>query len=127
ANARGRELYIHTTCQPLSFDFTLQEPYLLYSHAAFDSIKKAQDKAVIYRSAAFRDALRENFKNPQSGILFYGDWGQMERDGVPIPELARKAGKDPLDYVFDLPLDTQLVAKLYQNDDRAVAPLLKHP
>ena len=36
-------------------------------------------------------------------------------------------GKDPLDYVFDLPLDTQLVAKLYQNSDSGVAPLLKHP
>jgi N-acyl-D-aspartate/D-glutamate deacylase len=29
--------------------------------------------------------------------------------------------------VFDLPLDVQLVAKLYQNDDAGVAPLLKHP
>jgi N-acyl-D-amino-acid deacylase len=29
--------------------------------------------------------------------------------------------------VLDLPLDTQLVAKLYQNDDAGVAPLLKHP
>ena len=127
AAARGRELYIHTTCQPLSFDFTLQEPYLLYSHSAFDPVKKAKDKEAIYRSAAFRSKLRENFQNPQAGILFYGDWGQMEQDGVPVPQLARKAGKDPLDYVFDLPLDTQLVAKLYQNDDAAVAPLLKHP
>ena len=127
AVARGHELYIHTTCQPLSFDFTLQEPYLLYSHPAFDPVKKAKDKEAIYRSAAFREQLRHDFKNPKSGILFYGDWGQMERDGVPVPELARKAGKDPLDYVFDLPLDTQLVAKLFQNDDRAVAPLLKHP
>ena len=40
---------------------------------------------------------------------------------------ARSGGKDPLDYVFDLPLDTQLVAKLFQNDDAGVAPLLKHP
>jgi N-acyl-D-amino-acid deacylase len=42
---------------------------------------------------------------------------------VPVTQLAQ----DPLDYVFDLPLDTQLVAKLYQNDDEGVAPLLKHP
>ena len=127
ALARGRELYIHTTCQPLSFDFTLQEPYLLYSHSAFDAVKRASDKVAIYRSSAFRSEFRENLRNPQSGILFYGDWNQVEQDGVPIPELARKAGKDPLDYVFDLPLDAQLVAKLFQNDDVAVAPLLKHP
>ena len=129
ANARGRELYIHTTCQPLSFDFTLREPYLLYSHDAFDRVRSASDdqKRTIYRDAAFRARLRDNFKNPKQGILFYGDWSQMEREGVRVTELAAREGKDPLDYVFDLPLDAQLVAKLYQNDDAGVAPLLKHP
>ena len=29
--------------------------------------------------------------------------------------------------MFDLPLDTPLVAKLFQNDDAGVAPLLRHP
>jgi N-acyl-D-aspartate/D-glutamate deacylase len=126
AAARGREVYIHANCQPLSFDFTLQEPYPLHAHPAFDAVKTAKDKQAIYRSPAFRSELRGNFAQPKSGILFAGDWRQVEQDGVPVPELARKAGKDPLDYVFDLPLDTQLVAKLFQNDDAEVAPLLKH-
>ena len=126
---RGREVYIHTNCQPLSFDFNLRDPYVLYSHDAFDRVKAApaEARSGIYREKSFRDRLRFNFLNPAQGILFYGDWSQVERDGVPVTELAKKAGKDPLDYVFDLPLDTQLVAKLYQNDDRYVAPLLKHP
>ena len=125
ALARGREVYIHSSCQPLSFDVTLREPYILYSHDAFDQVKAAppEERAAIYQQRSFRDRLRENFRNPKSGILFYGDWSQVEKDGVPVTELA----KDPLDYVFDLPLDTQLVAKLYQNDDAGVAPLLKHP
>ena len=125
ALARGREVYIHSSCQPLSFDFTLREPYILYSHDAFDRVKAAapEERAAIYQQKSFRDRLRENFRNPKSGILFYGDWSQVEKDGVPVTELA----KDPLDYVFDLPLDTQLVAKLFQNDDAGVAPLLKHP
>ena len=125
AIARGREVYIHSTCQPLSFDFTLREPYLLYSHDAFDRVKAAapEERAAIYKQKSFRDQLRANFRNPKSGILFYGDWSQVEKDGVPVTQLAA----DPLDYVFDLPLDTQLVAKLFQNDDRGVAPLLKHP
>jgi hypothetical protein len=125
AIARGHELYIHSTCQPLSFDFTLREPYLLYSHDAFDRVTAAapEERAAIYRDPAFRQRLRENFRNPKSGILFYGDWSQVEKDGVPVTRLAA----DPLEYVFDLPLDTQLVAKLYQNDDKGVAPLLKHP
>jgi N-acyl-D-aspartate/D-glutamate deacylase len=129
ALARGREVYIHANCQPLSFDFTLREPYLLYSHDAFDAVKAAEPEArsAIYGQRAFRDRLRQNFREPKQGILFYGDWSQMERDGVPVTELAKRAGKDPLDYVFDLPLDVQLVAKLYQNNDAGVAPLLKHP
>ena len=129
ANARGHELYIHANCQPLSFDFTLREPYILYSHDAFDRIKeaKADDRKRIYEEKSFRERLRENFRNPKEGILFYGDWSQVERDGVPVTVLAKREDKDPLDYVFDLDLETQLVAKLYQNDDAGVAPLLKHP
>ena len=125
---RGREVYIHANCQPLSFDFTLREPYLLYSHEAFAPVKAAapQERFSIYRRKDFRDRLRRNFGNPGQGILFSGDWSQVERDGVAVTELAAREGKDPLDYVFDLPLDVQLVAKLYQNDDAGVAPLLKH-
>jgi hypothetical protein len=125
ALARGREVYIHTSCQPLSFDFTLREPYILYSHDAFDRVKAAapEARAAIYRDRGFRERLRENFAHPKSGILFYGDWSQVELDGVPVTELA----EDPLEFVFDLPLETQLVAKLYQNDDAGVAPLLRHP
>jgi N-acyl-D-aspartate/D-glutamate deacylase len=123
--ARGRELYIHANCQPLSFDFTLRDPYILYSHDAFDRVKAAapEERAAIYRDPAFRNRLRENFKNPKPGILFYGDWSQVEQDGIPVTNFSA----DPLGYVFDLPLDTQLVAKLFQNDDAGVAPLLKHP
>ena len=129
AIARGHEVYIHSTCQPLSFDFTLREPYILYSHDAFDRVTSvpAEQRGAIYQDPAFRQRLRDNFRNPKSGILFYGDWSQVEQDGLSVLDLARKAGKDPLDYVFDLPLDTQLVAKLFQNDDKGVAPLLKHP
>ncbi|MGH8740282.1 MAG: N-acyl-D-amino-acid deacylase family protein, partial [Burkholderiales bacterium] len=121
---RGNEVYIHTSCQPLSFDFTLREPYLLYSHDAFDRVKAAPaaERAAIYRDPAFRRQFRKNLEQPASGILFCGDWSQVELDGVPVTRLAR----DPLEFVFDLPLDTQLVAKLFQNDDAGVAPLLKH-
>src|SRR5690348_14238613 len=66
ALARGHEVYIHATCQPLSFDFTLREPYILYSHDAFDAVKSAphEERAAIYRSTAFRERLRQNFREP---------------------------------------------------------------
>jgi N-acyl-D-aspartate/D-glutamate deacylase len=129
AGRRGREVYIHTSCQPLSFDFTLREPYILYSHEAFDRVKAAApgERGAIYADPQFRRQFRKNLEDPKPGILFHGDWSQIEQDGISIPVLAGKADKNPLDYVLDLPLDAQLVAKLYQNDDAGVAPLLKHP
>jgi len=125
ALSRGREVYIHTSCQPLSFDFTLREPYLLYSHGAFDRVKAAppEARAAIYRDRGFRNEFRTDLRKPKDGILFHGDWSLVELDGVPLTRLA----KEPLDFLFDLPLDTQLVAKLFQNDDAGVAPLLRHP
>jgi N-acyl-D-aspartate/D-glutamate deacylase len=129
AIARGRELYIHTTCQPLSFDFTLRDPYLLYSHDAFDRVRQAklEELPAIYADPEFRARFLDNLAHPGKGILFYGDWDKVEALGAPLTDLARDAGKDPLDYFLDLPVDTPLVAKLFQNDDAGVAPLIKHP
>ncbi len=128
ARRRGHEVYIHTSCQPLSFDFTLRNPYLLYSHDAFERVKagRPEDLPRIYADPAFRARFRENLANPGKGILFYGDWSKVEVDERPVTELARAAGKDPLDFFFDLPLDTPLIAKLFQNNDAGVAPLLQH-
>jgi N-acyl-D-aspartate/D-glutamate deacylase len=128
ARARGHEVYIHTSCQPLSFDFTLRNPYLLYSHGAFARVTAAgpDELPAIYADPAFRARFRENLANPGEGILFYGDWSKIEVDEKPVSELARAAGRDPLDWFFDLPLDTPLIAKLFQNNDAGVAPLLKH-
>ena len=33
ARARGNEVYIHANSHPLSFDFTLRDPYLMFSPA----------------------------------------------------------------------------------------------
>jgi N-acyl-D-amino-acid deacylase len=129
AIARGHEVYIHTSCQPLSFDFMLSDPYIMYSHAAFEAVRRAQpeDLPAIYADPGFRARFRENLAHPGKGILFYGDWSKVELAGAPLTWHARDAGKDPLDYFFDLPLYTPLVAKLFQNDDAGVAPLLRHP
>lgn len=128
ARSRGHEVYIHTSCQPLSFDFTLAEPYLFYSHQAFGRVKAAQpeQRAAIYRDPAFRARFRENLARPGQGILFYGDWGKIECEGRSIAMLAKQANRDPLDYFFDQPLDQPLIGKLFQNNDAGVAPLLKH-
>jgi N-acyl-D-aspartate/D-glutamate deacylase len=144
ALARGHELYILTSCQPLSFDFSLTDPYVLLSHSAFDVVKSATADALpsIYRSAEFRKAFRENLKHPKAGILFLGNWrhievGQTMRpenqklEGQSIQALADLHGQDPVDVFFDLALSedlgTHFVGKFFNNSDEGVAPSLKHP
>src|SRR5215217_5898070 len=67
AQARGNELYIQITCQPLSFDFTLASAYPFYSHSAFDPIKAADREQLktVFRDASFRDAFRADLRNPK--------------------------------------------------------------
>ncbi len=144
ALARGHELYILTSCQPLSFDFTLQDPYVLLSHAAFDPVKSASVDALpdLYRSAAFRDAFREDLRQPKAGILFLGNWRHIEVGQASQPEnqalvgqsiqaIAEQRGLDPVDVFFDLALAEHLklhfVGKFFNNNDEGVAPSLKHP
>lgn len=144
ALARGHELYILTSCQPLSFDFTLKDPYVMLSHAAFDPVKSARvdELPALYRDKAFREAFRDNLRHPKPGILFLGNWrhievGQAQRpehqalEGQSIQALADQRGVDPVDCFFDLALaedlDLHFVGKFFNNNDEGVAPSLKHP
>ena len=141
---RGHELYILTSCQPLSFDFSLTDPYVLLSHSAFDDVKSATAGALpgIYRSPEFRNTFRENLKHPKEGILFLGNWRHIEvgptmrsenqkLEGQSIQALADLQGQDPVDVFFDLALSedlgTHFVGKFFNNNDEGVAPSLKHP
>ncbi len=133
---RGHEVYIQTSCQPLCFDFTLEDPYLLLTHSAFDRVsrrtvgKPGGELHDIYRDPEFRRQFRADLANPRPGILFYGNWAMVEVDGKAVTALAAARGVDPLDCFFDIALEqnlaTRFVAKLFQNDDKGVAPLLKH-
>lgn len=140
---RGHEVYILTSCQPLSFDFKLTDPYLLLSHSAFDAIKgrATEELPAIYRDAAFREKFREDLRRPKTGVLFLGNWERIEVNVATLPEhakfegmtiaaIARQLGADPVDAFLDLALkeglQTSFVGKLFQNVDAGVAPLLKH-
>lgn len=140
--ARGNEVRILSSCQPLSFDFDLKDPYLLYSHSAFDQIqgKPVSELPAIYADPSFRQQFRDNLANPAHGILFLGNWNHIEVNdtsdankelrGLRLTDLASRRGVDPVDAFFDLALSedlsTRFVARLFQNDDAGVAPLLKH-
>jgi N-acyl-D-aspartate/D-glutamate deacylase len=140
---RGHEVYVLTSCQPLSFDFSLKDPYILLSHSAFDAIKGKPADALpaIYADPGFRERFRENLRQPKKGTLFLGNWERMEVNVTTLPEhkafegrslaqLARELDQDPVDLFFDLALkeglETYFVGKLFQNVDAGVAPLLRH-
>lgn len=144
ANERGREVYIHASCQPLSFDFTLRDPYVLYSHDSFTRVKQADkaDLPAVYGDPAFRSAFRADLTRPRAGIIFSGDWGKIEigqaatgavqaLEGRTIADIARESGRDPVDVLFDTALvdllETVFVGKFFNSDDDGVQPLLQHP
>src|SRR5712671_1246339 len=143
AQARGNELYIQITCQPLSFDFTLASAYPFYSHPAFDPIKaydREQLKAV-FRDESFRDRFRTDLRTPRPGTVFQGNWDRIivaapvnpEHAGLAdrsIADIVRDTNRDPLDAMLDLgldeDLDTGLIGRFFNAVDEGVEPLVKH-
>ena len=143
AQARGNELYIQITCQPLSFDFTLASAYPFYSHPAFDPIKaygREQLKSV-FRDPSFRESFRADLRDPKPGTVFQGNWERVivaapvkpQNAGLAdrtIAAIARETGRDPLDVLLDLgleeDLDTGLIGRFFNAVDDGVEPLVKH-
>src|SRR5258708_18035788 len=65
AQARGDEVYLQVTCQPLSFDFTLAAAYPFYSHPALYPIKayKREQLKTVFRHPSFPQRLRHKPRN----------------------------------------------------------------
>jgi N-acyl-D-aspartate/D-glutamate deacylase len=143
AQARGNELFIQITCQPLSFDFTLASAYPFYSHPAFDPIKafgRDQLKAV-FRDESFRERFRADLRTPRPGTVFQGNWDRIIVAAPVKPENAVLAdrsiadivsgsNRDPLDTFLDLgldeDLDTGFIGRFFNAVDAGVEPLVKH-
>jgi len=143
AQARGNELYIQITCQPLSFDFTLASAYPFYSHPAFDPIK-AYDREqlkTVFRDESFRERFRADLRTPRPGTVFQGNWDRIvvaapvkpEHAGLTdrtIAEIVRDTNRDPLDAMLDLglaeDLDTGFIGRFFNAVDSGVEPLVKH-
>ena len=141
ANARGRRLVGAISCCPLSMDFTLHSPYTfegLESWKPALPLKGAAYEAKL-REKGFRDAVRAELSRPAHFRLFNGQWDQVEVvesarkdcEQRTIGELARAAGRDPLDFMLDLALDEKLDtvfnAMLLNSDEQAVGEMLRHP
>lgn len=141
SNARGRRLVGAVSCCPLAMDFTLHSPY------TFEGLESWQPalplKGLAYRTKLrereFRDSVRNELSKPAHFRLFNGEWDKVqvvesrrkEAEQRSIAQLAREAGKDPLDAMLDLALeedlDTVFSALLLNSDEEAVGRMLRHP
>jgi N-acyl-D-aspartate/D-glutamate deacylase len=141
ANARGRRLVGAVSCCPLSMDFTLRSPYTFEGLQAWQPALALKGAAYEKKlgERAFRDAVREEIARPANFRLFNGEWDKVqvvessrrEAEQRSIAELAREAGKDPLDFMLDLALEERLEtvfsALLLNSDEEAVGRMLRHP
>jgi N-acyl-D-aspartate/D-glutamate deacylase len=141
ANLRGRRLVGAVSCCPLSMDFTLHSPYVLEGLQAWQPalpLKGSSFKAKL-KENAFREGIRAELSQPAHFRLFNGEWEQVEvveskknqLEQKSIAQLAREAGKDPLDFMLDLALeenlDTVFNAMLLNSDEQAVGRMLRDP
>lgn len=145
ARARGRDLVAQTSCCPLSMDFTFKSPYLFESMEAWKPAMAAHDAAAlakVYRDPAWRAAVRAEIDAKRGRLVFNGEWHKLfvveaakaenrAMEGATLEALARRANRDPLDFVLDLALseglDTLFVAELLHNDEQAVGRILADP
>src|SRR6185295_19729535 len=91
------------------------------------------------KEKAFREGIRAELSRPAHFRLFNGEWSKVEvvasrnkaLDQRSVADLAREAGKDPLDFMLDLALaedlDTVFNALLLNSDEEAVGRMLRHP
>src|SRR5882757_1571410 len=145
ARSRGRQLVAQTSCCPLSMDFTFKSPYLFESMKAWKPAMAAHDPEAlkaVYRDPSWRAAVRQELAASRGRLVFNGEWDKLfvvetarpenqAMEGSTLAELAKKAGKDPLDCILDVALsenlDTSFVAQLLHNDEKAVGKILADP
>ncbi|HEX6266357.1 MAG TPA: amidohydrolase family protein [Burkholderiales bacterium] len=141
SNARGRRLVGAVSCCPLAMDFTLRSPYTFEGLESWQPalpLKGAAFKDIL-QTQAFREAVRNELAKPAHFRLFNGEWDKVhvvesrrkDAEQRSIAELARAAGKDPLDAMLELALeedlDTVFSALLLNSDEEAVGRMLRHP
>lgn len=143
AQSRGNPVYIQIPCQPLSFDFSMDNAYPFFSHDAFGEIKAYTPEQLkpVLRDASFRQRFRESLANPRPGMIFQGNWEKVviavpatEANAglanMTIADYAAQKGVDPLDAILDLSLEenleTTFIGRFLNAVDDGVSELLKH-
>ncbi|MEO8526418.1 MAG: amidohydrolase family protein [Caldimonas sp.] len=144
ANARGHRLLGQVSCCPLTMDFTLASPYPVEGLVSWKPALGLSGEALKAKLAEqdFRDAVRAELATPTTFRLFNNEWDKVHvvetarpeharHEQRTIAEIAREAGRDPLDAMLDLALAEELqtvfTAQLLNSDEEAVGRMLNHP
>ena len=107
-----------TSPLPLTREMNMTNPFSFASFPSWQRIfsdKNPDIQKRVYADSAFRQAFREDLKNPQG----FGDWNRITLHHVGSPELrrwvdcsvadiARQCGKDPVDLFLDLVIEDDL-------------------
>ncbi|HLS99030.1 MAG: amidohydrolase family protein [Porticoccaceae bacterium] len=119
--ANGARVVPQVSCRDFSLDFNFDEPYPFQSRDYFKPTMQTDlaGKKRIYADPAFRqtfrDDLREGVSHPFAGWYLRTEVSSNPldpaMDNMPVTEAARRAGKDVIDFVLDLSLDTDLEAR----------------
>jgi N-acyl-D-aspartate/D-glutamate deacylase len=126
-------------------DFTFKSPYLFESMESWKPAMAAHgDEALkkIYRDPSWRGAVKREIEAARGRLVFNGEWDKLfivetakpenrKLEGATLAQLATAAGKEPLDFILDFALsedlNTQFVAQLLHNDEKAVGRILADP
>jgi N-acyl-D-aspartate/D-glutamate deacylase len=144
ANERGHRLIGQVSCCPLTMDYTMASPYPVEGLASWKPALGLQGERLraVLADPAFRQGVRDELAEASAFRLFNGEWDKVHVVEVAearhrsleqrsVHDIARQAGKDPLDVMLDLALDEDLAtiftAQLLNSDEAAVARLLNHP
>ena len=136
--AEGVKIYPQVACRPINFDFEFNEPFPFEMRPLFKQIMETdtEGRKAIYRDPEFRDAFRKDTgadaKNAVAGwvdrCVISMAPNNPEWHERPLREVADSVGKDPVDFVLDLSLETDFVARfrfpIVNYDEEEVAELL---
>ncbi|MFM7734381.1 MAG: N-acyl-D-amino-acid deacylase family protein [Alphaproteobacteria bacterium] len=135
---RGLPIVPQVSCRPLEFDFDFAEPFPFESLPLFGPVSAAdrEGKKRIYADPSFRAGFRDTLAAKLAGP-FCGAFARLRVSSCPgrpdlderaVEDLAREAGSDPVDFVLDLVLATDMAARfrmaILNFDEAEVAELL---
>jgi N-acyl-D-aspartate/D-glutamate deacylase len=144
ANQRGHRLIGQVSCCALTMEYTMASPYPVEGLASWKPALGLQGERLhaVLADPAFRQGVRDELARPSTFRLFNSEWDKVHVVEVAqashrsleqrsVHDIARQAGKDPLDAMLDLALEEDLAtiftAQLLNSDEAAVARLLNHP